>query len=91
MRWTSPEVICSHLTSSRHEIGTRIVVIYYKFSQGTAFYRVNRKNINAMLELNFKFIQSQKAPKEHDNVKDEKNKGKKKKVEHDKAYIQHHT
>ena len=56
-KWTilkrmSPEVKCLHLTSSRREMCTLSVsnVIYHKFSHGAAFYTLNGKNVNAMLE-----------------------------------------
>ena len=49
---TSPEVKCLHPTSSRCEICTSRVsnVIYYKFSYGAAFYTLNGKNGNVILE-----------------------------------------
>ena len=57
-KWTilkrmSPEVKCLHLTSSRREMCTLSVsnVIYLKFSHGAAFYTLNGKNVNVMLEL----------------------------------------
>ena len=56
-RWTiskrtSTEVKCLHLTSSRREKCTLSVsnVIYHKFSHGAAFYLLNGKNVNVMLE-----------------------------------------
>ena len=50
---TSPEVKCLHLTSSRREMCTLSVsnVIYHKFSHGAAFYSLNGKNVNVMLEF----------------------------------------
>ena len=52
LKRTSPEVKCSHPTSSRRETYTSSVsnVIYHKFSHGAAFYTLNRKNDNTMLE-----------------------------------------
>ena len=52
LKRTSPEVKCLHPTSSRREMCTYSVsnVIYHKFSHGAAFYTLNGKNINAMLE-----------------------------------------
>ena len=49
---TSPEVKYLHLTSSRREVCTPSVnnVIYHKFSHGGAFYTLNGKNVNVMLE-----------------------------------------
>ena len=49
---TSPEVKCLHPTSSRREMCTFSVsnVIYHKFSHGAAFYTLNGKNVNVMLE-----------------------------------------
>ena len=55
LKRTSPEVKCLHLTSSRHEMCTLSVsnVLYHKFSHGAAFYTLNGKNINIMLEFLF--------------------------------------
>ena len=52
LKRTSPEVKCLHLTSSRCEMCTPSVsnVIYHKFSHGAAFYTLNGKNVNVMLE-----------------------------------------
>ena len=52
MKRTWPEVKCLHLTSSRREMCTLSVsnVIYHKFSHGAAFYMLNGKNVNVMLE-----------------------------------------
>ena len=49
---TSPEVTCLHPTSSRREMCTLSVsnVIYHKFSHGAAFYTLNGKSVNVMLE-----------------------------------------
>ena len=49
---TLPEVKCLHPTSSRREMCTSSVsnVIYHKFSHGAAFYTLNGKNVNVMLE-----------------------------------------
>ena len=49
---TSPEVRCLHPTSSRRKMCTLSVsnVIYHKFSHGAAFYTLNGKNVNVMLE-----------------------------------------
>ena len=64
-KWTilkrmSPEVKCLHPTSSRREMCTLSVsdVIYHKFSQGAAFYTLNGKNVNVMLELGIVFVGS---------------------------------
>ena len=50
----SPEsdVKCLRPTSSRHEMCTSSVsnMIYHKFSHGAAFYTLNGKNVNVMLE-----------------------------------------
>ena len=53
LKRTSPEVKCLHPTSSRREISTSSVsnVIYHKFSHGLAFYTLNGKNVNVMLEF----------------------------------------
>ena len=59
LKRTSPEVKCLHLTSSRREMCTLSVgnVIYHKFSHGAAFYTLNGKNVNVMLEYSlFVFI-----------------------------------
>ena len=50
---TSPEVKCLHPTSSRREMCTSSVsnVIYHTFSHGAAFYTLNGKNVNIMLEF----------------------------------------
>ena len=50
---TSPEDKCLHPTSSRREMCTFSVsnVIYHKFSHGAAFYTLNGKNVNVMLEF----------------------------------------
>ena len=55
LKRTSPEVKCLHLTSSRREMCTLSVsnVIYHKFSHGAAFYTLNGKNVNVMLESKF--------------------------------------
>ena len=57
-KWTilkrrSPEVKCLHLMSSRCEMCTSSIsnVIYHKFSHDAAFYTLNGKNINVMLEF----------------------------------------
>ena len=54
LKRTSPEVKCLHLTSSRREMCMLSVsnVIYHKFSHGAAFYMLNGKNVNVMLEFN---------------------------------------
>ena len=46
-----------HPTSSRREMCTSSVsnVIYHKFSHGAAFYTLNGKNVNVMLELKNNF------------------------------------
>ena len=53
LKRTSPEVKCLHPTSSRREMCTLSFsnVIYHKFSHGAAFYTLNGKNVNVMLEL----------------------------------------
>ena len=53
MKRTSPEVKCLHLTSSKREMCKSSVskVIYHKFSHGAAFYTLNGKNVNVMLEF----------------------------------------
>ena len=53
---TSPEVKCLHPTSSRREMCTSSVcnVIYHKYSHGAAFYKLNGKNVNVMLEYTIK-------------------------------------
>ena len=53
LKWTSPEVKCLHPTSSRREMCTLSFsnVIYHKFSHGAAFYTLNGKNVNVMLEF----------------------------------------
>ena len=52
LKWASPEVKCLYPTSSRRETCTSSVrnVIYHKVLHGTAFYTLNRTNVNAMLE-----------------------------------------
>ena len=56
LKRTSPEVKCLHPTSSRREMCTLSVsnVIYHKFSHGAAFYMLNGKNVNVMLEFSLK-------------------------------------
>ena len=65
LKRTSPEVKCLHLTSSRREMCTLSVsnVIYHKFSHGAAFYTLNGKNVNVMLEslLNISSIYTDKT------------------------------
>ena len=53
LKRTSPEVKCLHLTSSRRTMCTLSVsnMIYHKFSHGVAFYTLNGKNVNVMLEF----------------------------------------
>ena len=55
LKRTSPEVKGLHLTLSRREMCTSSVsnVIYHKFSHGDAFYTLNGKHVNVMLELLF--------------------------------------
>ena len=57
---TSPEVKCLHPTSSRRKMCTSSVsnVIYHKFSHGAAFYTLNGKNVNVMLEYCIKSCQN---------------------------------
>ena len=54
LKRTSPEVKCLHPTPSRRKICMLSVsnVIYHKFSHGAAFYTLNGKKVNVMLELN---------------------------------------
>ena len=61
LKRTSPEVKCLHPTSSRREMCTSSVsnVIYHKFSHGAAFYTLNGKSVNVMLECGIS----------HENVK----------------------
>ena len=56
LKRTPPEVKCLYLTSSRREMCTLSVsnVIYHKFSHGAAFYTLNGKSVNVMLEFNLK-------------------------------------
>ena len=63
-KWTilkrmSPEVKCLHPTSSRREMCTLSVsnMIYHKFSHSAAFYMLNGKNVNVMLEFYIYFSQ----------------------------------
>ena len=58
MKRTSPEVKCLHPTSSRREMCALSVsnVIYHKFSHGAAFYKLNGKNVNVMLESIIIFV-----------------------------------
>ena len=60
LKRTSPEVKCLHTTSSRHEMCTSSVsnMSYHKFSHGAAFYTLNGKNVNVMLELKIFLITS---------------------------------
>ena len=53
LKQTPPEVRCLHLTSSRREMCMSSVsnVIYHKFSHGPAFYTLNGKNVNVVLEF----------------------------------------
>ena len=53
LKRTSPEVKCLHPTSSRREMCMLSVsnVIYHKFAHGAAFYTLNGKNVNVMLEF----------------------------------------
>ena len=53
LKRTLPEVKCLRPTSSKREICTSSVsnVIYHKFSHGAAFYTLNGKNVNVMLEF----------------------------------------
>ena len=54
LKHLSPEVKkCLHLTSSKREMCTLIVsnMIYHKFSHSAAFYMLNGKLINVMLEF----------------------------------------
>ena len=67
LKWTSPEVKCLHLTSSRREMCTLSTlsvsnVIYHKFSHGAAFYTLNGKNVNVMLEFCILFARKNKLP-----------------------------
>ena len=60
LKRTSPEVKCLHPPSSRHEMCTLSVsnVIYHKFSHSAAFYSLNGKNVNVMLEFLLKHVRS---------------------------------
>ena len=63
LKRTSPEVKCLHPTSSRREMCTSSVsnVIYHKFSHGAAFYSLNGKNVNVMLECSvYRYFQTEK-------------------------------
>ena len=53
LKRTWPEVKCFHPTSSRREMCMLSVsnMIYHKFSHGAAFYTLNGKNINFMLDF----------------------------------------
>ena len=53
LKRTSPEIKCLHPTSSRCEMCTSSVsdMIYHKFSHGAAFYTLNGRNVNVMLEF----------------------------------------
>ena len=53
MKRTSPEVKCLHPTSSKREMCTSSFsnMIYHKFSHSAAFYTLNGKNVNVMLEF----------------------------------------
>ena len=55
LKRTSPEVKCLHPTSSRREMCTLSVsnLITHNFSHDAAFYTLNGKNIDAMLESKF--------------------------------------
>ena len=58
LKRTAPEVKCLQPTSSRREMCTLNVsnVIYHKFSHGAAFYTLNGKNVNVMLEYMVKMF-----------------------------------
>ena len=58
LKRTSPEVKCLHPTSPRREMCTSSAsnVIYHKFSHGAAFYMLNGKNVNVMLEYNLQQV-----------------------------------
>ena len=53
LKQTSPEVKCLHLTSLKRKMCTSSFsnVIYHKFSHDAAFYMLNGKNVNVMLEF----------------------------------------
>ena len=57
LKGTSPEVKCLHPTSSRREMCTSSIsnMIYHKFLHGAAFYMLNGKNVNVMLEMGISF------------------------------------
>ena len=57
LKRTLPEVKCLHQMSSRREMYTLSIsnVIYHKFSHGAAFYTLNGKKVNVMLEF-FLFV-----------------------------------
>ena len=52
LKRASPEVKCLQPMSSRREMCTSSIsnVIYHKFSQSAAFYTLNGKNVNVMLD-----------------------------------------
>ena len=72
LKRTSPEVKCLHLTSSRREMCTLSDsnVIYHKFSHGAAFYTLNGKNVNVMLEYsnNVLFDMAKQIARQHPNI-----------------------
>ena len=75
LKRTSPEVKCLHPTSSRRKMCMLSVsnVIYHKFSHGAAFYTVNGKNVNVMLEFKVSVIEIFDCilltkPAENDNI-----------------------
>ena len=57
LKRTSPEVKGLHPKPSRREMCTSSVSneIYHKFSHGAAFYMLNGKNVNVMLESSVKY------------------------------------
>ena len=52
LRWMLPDSKCIHLISSRSKMCMPNVrnMIYHEFSHGAAFYMLNEKNVNVMLE-----------------------------------------
>ena len=70
LKRTSPEVQCLHPTSSRREMCTSSVsdVIYHKFSHGAAFYTLNGKSVNVMLELDIIFVRMMNKIKRYNTV-----------------------
>ena len=66
LKRTSPEVKCLHPMSSRREMCKLNIsnVIYHKFSHGAAFYTLNGKNVNVMLDFHLSMKTSVMTPHE---------------------------